>query len=48
MKKRRARQRIRDPGMEREGGRGGTENEAERGRAGVMLFDRVGFRMGSW
>lgn len=37
-------------GMEREGGRGGRENEAERerGRAGVMLFDRGGFKMGSW
>lgn len=34
--------------MEREGGRGGTENEAEGGRAGVMLFDRGGFKMGSW
>ena len=28
--------------------RGGTENEAERGSAGVMLFDRGGFRKGSW
>lgn len=39
--------------MKHEGGRGGTENEAkkrerERGKAGVMLFDRGGFRMGSW
>lgn len=34
--------------QECEGGRGGTENEAGRGRAGVMLFDRGGFKMGSW
>lgn len=40
-------ERTGEAGVEREGGRGGTENEAGRGRAGIMPFDRGGFKMGS-